>query len=425
MQNNVVNKFLLISIDCWRFDALSRTNPLFNTPKFDLLTQDFSLAEKFFVPAPATRPSHTSYFTGLYPFEHGVYGQTYLKMFEGIPNLFQVFNDAGYHITGRSERPDVFRFLDFEPFITSVDPKAEAQHLGSLEDLVQQINQPADVPQFCFLHFWYTHGGYGMNGIPGAPSLKSLVDRGMIDEALRFYFAAVTHILEFKLVEILKQLQLSDWAVFIFGDHGEGICEEITDHGGTLNQNVLHVPLLAHIPGVTNLDLSFECPNPPISAIDLFPTITNLAGIDVDYHGYGRDLLSPSEIDKNRLVLSELDSLYGVGFLSRDNLEMPHHRVTSRTTVDNVEIGKYSDGVRLWSLTDGEYLYREDEQTGEFVYRHVLSGEDLACEDPDRFRNAYDEILMNSNYQHLLTQESTDEETEILEGRLRDLGYVE
>ena len=32
---------------------------------------------------------------------------------------------------------------------------------------------------------------------------------------------------------------------------------------------------------------------------------------------------------------------------------------------------------------------------------------------------------MNSNYQHLLTQESTDEETEILEGRLRDLGYVE
>ena len=109
------------------------TNPLLNTPKFDLLTQDFSLAEKFFVSAPATRPSHTSYFTGLYPFEHGVYGQTYLKMFEGIPNLFQIFNDAGYHITGRSERPEVFRFLDFEPFITSVDPNAGAQHLGSLE----------------------------------------------------------------------------------------------------------------------------------------------------------------------------------------------------------------------------------------------------------------------------------------------------
>ncbi len=421
METNVINKFLLISIDCWRYDALSRTNTFLNTPKFDLLTQAFSLAEKFFVSAPATRPSHTSYFTGLYPFEHGVYGQTYLKMFEGIPNLFQIFSDAGYQITGRSERPDVFRFLDFEPFITPLDPNAEAQQLGSLEDLMQHLKQPSDVPQFCFLHFWYTHGGYGMSGIPGAPSLKWLVDNGRTDEALRFYYAAATHILEFKLVEILKQLRLSDWAVFIFGDHGEGICDEIIAHGDTLNQNVLHVPLLAHIPRVR--DMKF--PDAPISAIDLFPTILNLAGMDVDYQGYGQDLRSPSAFDANRLVLSELDSLYGIGFLSKNNLEMPHHRVTSRTTVDNEEINRYSEGVRLWSLTDGEHLYREDEETGEFVYRHVLNGEDLTCEDPDRFRDAYDEILMNSNYQHLQAQESTSEETEILEDRLRKLGYVE
>ena len=417
----MVNKFLLISIDCWRYDALSRTNSFLNTPKFDLLTQDFSLAEKFFVSAPATRPSHTSYFTGLYPFEHGVYGQTYLKMFEGIPNLFQIFSDAGYHITGRSERPDVFRFLDFEPFITSIDPNAAAQQLGSLEDLMQHLKQPSDVPQFCFLHFWYTHGGYGMSGIPGAPSLKWLVDNGRTEEALRFYYAAATHILEFKLVEILKQLQLSDWAVFIFGDHGEGICDEIIAHGDTLNQNVLHVPLLAHIPRVR--DMKF--PDAPISAIDLYPTILNLAGINMDYQGYGQDLLSPSAFDANRLVLSELDSLYGIGFLSKNNLEMPHHRVTSRTTVDNEEINRYSEGVRLWSLTDGEYLYREDEETGEYVYRHILNGENLTCEDPDYFRDAYDEILMNSKYQHLQAQESTTEETKILEGRLRNLGYVE
>ena len=421
MNTNVVNKFLLISIDCWRYDALSRTNAFLNTPKFDLLTQDFSLAEKFFVSAPATRPSHTSYFTGLYPFEHGVYGQTYLKMFEGIPNLFQIFSDAGYHITGRSERPDVFRFLDFEPFITSMDPNAAAQHLGSLEDLMQHLKQPSDVPQFCFLHFWYTHGGYGMSGIPGAPSLKWLVDNGRTDEALRFYYAAATHILEFKLVEILKQLRLSEWAIFVFGDHGEGICEEIIAHGDTLNQNVLHVPLLAHIPHMR--DLKF--PEAPISAIDLFPTILNLAGMDVDYQGYGQDLRSLSAFDANRLVLSELDSLYGIGFLSKNNLEMPHHRVTSRTTVDNVEINRYSEGVRLWSLTDGEHLYREDEETGEFVYRYVLSGENLICKDPDHFRDAYDEILMNSNYQHLQAQESTTEETEILEGKLRNLGYIE
>ncbi len=421
METKSVNKFLLISIDCWRYDALSRTNPLFNTPKFDLLTKNFSLAEKFFVAAPATRPSHTSYFTGLYPFEHGVYGQTYLKMFEGIPNLFQLFADAGYHITGRSERAEVFRFLDYESFITPIDPNVKAQQLGSLEDLMAHLKQPSETPQFCFLHFWYTHGGYGMSGIPDAPSLGSLVKNGRTDEALRFYYAAATHILEFKLVEILKQLELPEWAIFIFGDHGEGICDEIIDHGSTLNQNVLHVPLLAHIPGAEAL----KFPNAPISAIDLFPTITKLAGIETDYHGYGQDLLSPSEIDGNRLVLSELDSLYGIGFLSQKNLEMPHHRVTSRITVDNEEISRYSEGVRLWSLTDGEYLYREDEQTGEYVYRHIMSSEDMTCEDPERFRDAYDDILMNSNYQHLQAQASTPEEKKILEGRLRNLGYIE
>lgn len=189
-----VNKFLLISIDCWRYDALSRTNPFFNTPKFDLLTKDFSLAERFFVTAPATRPSHTSYFTGLYPFEHGLYGQTYLKMFEGIPNLFQVFADDGYHITGRSERPEVFRFLDYESYITSIDPNSKTQTLGSLEDVITSLKQPSNVPQFCFLHFWYTHGGYGMSGIPDAPSLSSLVKQDKTDEALRYYYAAATHI---------------------------------------------------------------------------------------------------------------------------------------------------------------------------------------------------------------------------------------
>ena len=74
---------------------------------------------------------------------------------------------------------------------------------------------------------------------------------------------------------------------------------------------------------------------------------------------------------------------------------------------------------------DGEYMYRENEQTGENVYRHVISGEELTCDDPDRFRDAYDEILMNSNYQHLQVQVSTPEEKKVLEDRLRNLGYIE
>jgi hypothetical protein len=419
MQN--INKFLLISIDSWRYDALSRTNLLLNTPKFDLLTQDFSLAERFFVTAPATRPSHTSLFTGRYPFEHGLYGQTYLKMFAGIPNLFQLFADAGYDIMGRSERSDVFRFLDFDSFITPIDAEAKDQHLASLESLIEWIDQPTKTQQFGFIHFWHTHGGYGLGGIRHAPNLRKWVHEGRTDEALRFYYAAVVHVLEFALVEILRRVSLDEWAVFIFGDHGEGFCEEIMAHGDTLHQNVLHVPLLAHIPGREQL----EFPGGPIAMIDLFPTITACAGINVDYHGYGRDLLDPPEAFADRWVLSELDSLYGIGFLNPSNLQTDSSRVTSRVSIDGVEIGKYPEGVRLWAITDGQQFYRENEHNGDFVLRDVMSGADLPCDTPDKFRSIYTDIRANSHYQSPEMQDASAEEEAILAARLRNLGYIE
>ena len=51
-----VDKFLLISIDCLRYDAVSRVNRGLNTPKFDLLTRDYAFAERFFRDGPGHAP---------------------------------------------------------------------------------------------------------------------------------------------------------------------------------------------------------------------------------------------------------------------------------------------------------------------------------------------------------------------------------
>ena len=415
-----VDKFLVVSIDCWRYDALSRSNALFNTPKFDLLTRDYALAERYFVTAPATRPSHSSLFTGLYPFEHGLLGQTYLKMFAGIDNLFGVFAEAGYSAKGFSERADVFRFLDFEPFIGPVDGEVKNQHLGSLERLAAEMIEPDDRPQFKFLHFWYTHGGYGLGGIPGGPDLRKLVEKGQVAEALRYYYAAVNHVLEFSLVELLKKVNLDEWAIFICGDHGEGFCDEVMAHGDRLHPNVVHVPMLAHVPG------GFAFPETgPVSSIDLLPTITELAGIETAYKGYGRSWLGAAENFADRWVLSELDSLYGVGFLSAKNLQLDHERVTSRTAVDDSEIDRYDKGIREWCLCDGEQFYRQNEQSVEFVLRDLRDGSDLVCEDPQAYRKRYDALVDESPYKNMQGQESSADEAVVLEKRLRDLGYIE
>ena len=415
-----VDKFLVVSIDCWRYDALSRTNVAFNTPKFDLLTRDYALAERYFVTAPATRPSHSSLFTGRYPFEHGLLGQTYLKMFAGVANLLAIFADAGYSVKGFSERADVFRFLDFEPFIGPVDGQVKSQHLGSLERLAAELIEPDDQPQFKFLHFWYAHGGYGLGGIPNAPNLQQMVAAGQVEEALRYYYAAVTHVLEYSLAELLKKVNLDEWAVFICGDHGEGFCDEVMAHGDRLHPHVVHVPMLAHVPG----GLSFAAVG-PVSAIDLFPTVTELAGLDTDYQGYGRSWLGGGEEFAERWVLSELDSLYGVGFLSANNLQLAPERVTSRTAIDDSEIAKYDQGIREWCLCDGRHFYRQDEQTAEFVLRDLASGADLACEDPQAYRARYSALCAGSAYRQMQGQDATVDEAAMLEKRLRDLGYIE
>jgi hypothetical protein len=413
----MTDKFLLVSIDCWRYDALSRTNDLFMTPKFDLLTRDYSLAERFFVTAPATRPSHTSLFTGLYPFEHGLYGQTYLKMFGGIPNLFQLFSDAGYRTTGRSQRHDVFRFLDYEPFVGPADPDAKDQILGSLEKTFAALVQPQG-KQFSFLHLWYAHGGYGLGGIADAPNLRRMVQEGQIAQALRYYYAAVVHLQEFVLAELLKRVDLDEWAVFVFGDHGEGFCDEVMAHGDGLHQNVTRVPLLAHVPG---RELHFP---QPASMIDLFPTIANLAGIEAEYKGYGRDLLG-SAAEEKRWVLTELDSLYGVGFLNANNLKKERARATSRIGFDGGELDRDPQGTRTWTLSDGEVFYRQDEKSGEQILRHIDSGENRPLDDPKPYQNIYRDLCEKSAYRGLSAQESSAEESAVLEQRLRDLGYIE
>jgi hypothetical protein len=158
--------------------------------------------------------------------------------------------------------------------------------------------------------------------------------------------------------------------------------------------------------------------------IDLFPTIANLAGLNVDYQGYGLNLLGNPDGFEGRWVFSELDSLYGVGFLKQSNLQMAHERVTARSEIDGEEIEMDPQGVRLWVISDGQRLYRENEQTGEFVLRDIMSGENLPCDDPTPFRAIHDDILTNSQYRDLLAQETTAEEEDILEKRLRELGYI-
>ena len=65
---------LLISVDSLRLDFAPGVSAAVRTPRFSA-TRDFHLCQHCFSVSSATRPVHTSLFTGLYPFEHGIEGQ--------------------------------------------------------------------------------------------------------------------------------------------------------------------------------------------------------------------------------------------------------------------------------------------------------------------------------------------------------------
>jgi hypothetical protein len=158
--------------------------------------------------------------------------------------------------------------------------------------------------------------------------------------------------------------------------------------------------------------------------IDLFPTVVNLANLDAGYRGYGVDLTKSKAKGEDRWVLSELDSLYGVGFLNPGNLKTAHDRVTSRVSFDNAELNRFEKGTRQWAISNGYRLYRQTEGKDDGDLRE-LGGAPLPCEDVGRYRGIYEEMLKGSGYKNLIAQESSSEEIGILEERLRDLGYID
>ena len=86
----------------------------------------------------------------------------------------------------------------------------------------------------------------------------------------------------------------------------------------------------------------------------------------------------------------------------------------------------FAEGIREWCLCDGRHFYRGDEQTGAYVLRDLRHGDDdLVCEEPSHYRAQYRALRNRSAYQQMQAQSETAGEAEILQERLRALGYLD
>ncbi|MCA1778543.1 MAG: sulfatase [Xanthomonadaceae bacterium] len=308
----------VISIDTLRADYLTPYGAKRGaTPVASRLADGGTLFTRAFTPMGITVPVHATLLTGLMPREHTVRANVH-RLPDGIETVAEQFSAAGYdsasilsfgamnfmsgldrgfaHASDRSEQDRAFVREDAE----------------TLELAMDWLNQrDGSQPLFMLMHFYDVHSphqptGYSKAALAGYQGpladgisvemlynhSQPLLDNPADLEALRTLYAgevidADTRVGLF--LDRLEKLELLDHSVVIvLADHGQGLGENrYFGHGPTLEQSVIHVPIIVH--DFRRRSASRQVTE-NVGLIDIAPTLLALAGISND-HLPGRDLL--------------------------------------------------------------------------------------------------------------------------------------
>jgi arylsulfatase A-like enzyme len=315
---------VLLVVDTLRADHLGAYGYARPTsPRIDALAARGAVFERALAPSSWTVPSVASLLTGEIPSRHGAgakrSGGDFVrhegrKVFQvpdpGLSLLAEELRGAGYATAAVVANPFLSPALEldrgFDHYVYLGDaPRAPAV----LEEGLRWLDATETRPVFLYLHFFDPHMPYeagpelagrftGPLDTPFALPVERVRDlrsrAGSMSEAERaFVVAAYDEEIAFVDREIGRLLDalderglLAGSLVVVTSDHGE----ELFDHGGfehghTLYQELLHVPLVLAGPSIAPQRLE-----QPVSLVDLAPTLRERAGLAAGPPGPGVSL---------------------------------------------------------------------------------------------------------------------------------------
>lgn len=335
------------------------TTPFLNSFAEGALVFDDCLA-----PGSSTVPSHASMFTGLHPVEHGANFVT-KHLDDSLDTLAEVFQRAGYATYLFSANPNIQAAENFhQGFDLEEHPWDERYRHRALEILAAKVQgqdratglqsqirtgRISDVelracgalaadglesflaqrdgrPYFAFLNYMEAHAPL----VPPRTYRERTMTPEQVEESyeqdrswankwsytygfrelpeeyfevLRGTYDAALLELDDLLADLVTRLeaagQLENTIVVITSDHGEHLGDhELIDHRHSVYQALLRVPLVLRWDGRVEPGRS----SAPVSGLDLFPTLIELAGLELPRQGTGaRNLLSVAA-DRRRLA---------------------------------------------------------------------------------------------------------------------------
>ena len=311
---------LLVVIDPLRADALSAYgNPRNTTPSLDALAKKGYVFTRAYSVAPWTLPAAMSLMTGTYPSTHGVLNKELIpkdpkaefiparlsQTAPGITTLAQNLKSLGYVTGGFAGGAALSASYGFDK---GFDEYASGDAFDGLPSVLPKamefIRKHRKEKMFLFIHGFDVHGQYIPPGgldrryvsdsyrgdLTGSTEeQKSLREEGVKNgkifltgedvSFLRSIYdekAARLDMSVQKIISEIESLQLSEKTIVIFtSNHGEEFYEHgRIDHGMTLFDEVLRIPLIMVIPGTAG---NKQIPT-QVSNIDIIPTIFSLIG---------------------------------------------------------------------------------------------------------------------------------------------------
>ena len=321
--------FVLIVVDTLRNDRLQYVGyERVQTPAIDRLADESTSFGRAYATASWTVPSVASLFLSQPGFEHQmvVFGSV---LGEDQVTVVERMRAAGYETAGFVSNPLLDKTSGFEGRFDHYEyviyPEGDGLELTKLAlDWLGSLGRSGaeggdEKPFFLYLHYMEPHLPYQClpeDDITCPEDPEALTarlyggnwkfdeqERKLIGELYDLEIQRLDRVIQ-TLLGGLESLDLQETWIFFTSDHGELLGEAGRyTHGGTLVEDLIHVPLLIRSPRPKSGSV-----DEPVSLIDVAPTILDLAGVEAPPSFRGRSLASALRGEKlsRAPILAEL-----------------------------------------------------------------------------------------------------------------------
>jgi arylsulfatase A-like enzyme len=299
---------ILVSLDTLRADHVGAYGcDLPTTPVLDRLAGEGIVFERALTTYPSTTAGHMSMLTGVYPVGHEVISPL-TALHPAIPTLAELLAAQGYETAAVTENGMLsivsgfgrgfMRYREFKG-ATSVVTAGHAAEV--VDEGLRWIAEHREAPFFVFLHTYQVHGPY--TPPPGFDLWKTYrkdgEERPITAETPgeirdRYAYAGEVRYTDSQVGRLLDGLvslgEAERTLVIITSDHGESFRyrEGLLGHGWNVFDDTLRVPLIMRAPGLVPAGRRVA---PPVSLVDITPTVLDLVEVPVPPTVEGRSLV--------------------------------------------------------------------------------------------------------------------------------------